>query len=602
MSRVYIGLATTPHDPAIAIVDEQGKVLFAEGAERYLQNKRAWGSPPDDLIRMESLLREYCAKSREVVVCTSWTDAYSKRARFLFFSGLTRALIRRAFEKGDAMTNYFESRTIAGFMNPYPATNIELQNYRVAGDRPLVRRGYDHHLTHAAAACFSSGFEDAACAIVDGMGEGVATAFFKYKQGRLERLKGYPRSMASLGWFYEQLCAWCRFQSLKGEEWKVMGLAPYGKLDENIRALFLQLIKVEKGVLRLGKNVPQVKQRIEALVRDVNSSPLESANMAYTGQHVFGELLGNLLSQQRLGFSRNLVLGGGCALNSAWNGMLAERTPFKNSFVFCAPADDGNAVGAALLGCYEDNPSLRPPLEMQNPYLGTGVDASALKKLSKYSGVPSLEIGDAQQLCDHVANVLCQGKIVGWMQGRAEFGPRALGNRSILADPRSPTVKNRLNDHVKFREEFRPFAPSILHEYGPEYFENYCETPYMERALRFRKGVRGKVPGVVHVDGTGRLQTVRREWNPRYYDLIWAFLQKTGVPIILNTSFNVMGKPIVHTVEDAFATFATSGLDLLVVENRLFAKDPRLLEHLGSRSPAEEEMATDQRVRFLESR
>lgn len=170
------------------------------------------------------------------------------------------------------------------------------------------------------------------------------------------------------------------------------------------------------------------------------------------------------------------------------------------------------------------------------------------------------------------AEALASGAIVGWVQGRAEFGPRALGNRSILADPRDPAMKDRINALVKFREEYRPFAPAILDRYGDEYFEDYQESPYMERALRFRKEVADRVPAVVHADGTGRVQTVKREWNERFYELIAAFYGLTGIPLVLNTSFNIMGKPIIHSVEDALGLFYTTGMDVLVIEDYLLEK------------------------------
>jgi carbamoyltransferase len=170
------------------------------------------------------------------------------------------------------------------------------------------------------------------------------------------------------------------------------------------------------------------------------------------------------------------------------------------------------------------------------------------------------------------ARLLAEGKLIGWVQGRAEFGPRALGNRSILADPRPADMKDRINALVKFREEFRPFAPSILHEHGDEYFEHYQESPYMQMTFTFRPEVREKVPAVVHVDNTGRVQSVRREWNERYYQLISEFYRLTGIPLILNTSFNVMGKPIMHTVEDALGIFLTTGLDALVIDDYLIEK------------------------------
>jgi carbamoyltransferase len=170
------------------------------------------------------------------------------------------------------------------------------------------------------------------------------------------------------------------------------------------------------------------------------------------------------------------------------------------------------------------------------------------------------------------ARLLAEGKLVGWVQGSAEFGPRALGNRSILADPRPPDMKDKINSLVKFREEFRPFAPSILDEFGEEYFENYQVSPYMERTLKFKESAKKKVPAIVHVNATGRLQSVRREWNPRYYDLIKSFFELTGVPMLLNTSFNIMGKPIIHSVEDAIGLFYTTGLDALILEDYLIEK------------------------------
>jgi carbamoyltransferase len=195
----------------------------------------------------------------------------------------------------------------------------------------------------------------------------------------------------------------------------------------------------------------------------------------------------------------------------------------------------------------------------------------ALVNLRKFSRIPRLEVvGDA--IAKRAAELLAQGKIVGWVQGRAEFGPRALGNRSILADPRHADIKDKINALIKFREEFRPFAPSILHEHGEEYFFHYQESPYMERTLIFREEIRDKVPAVVHVDGTGRLQTVREEWNPRYYRLIKEFFELTGIPIILNTSYNIMGKPIIHSVEDAISVFYTTGLDALAIEDVLIEK------------------------------
>jgi carbamoyltransferase len=208
------------------------------------------------------------------------------------------------------------------------------------------------------------------------------------------------------------------------------------------------------------------------------------------------------------------------------------------------------------------------------PYLGSRLSPESLSMLERFGSGPVVRRSD-KGVCREAAQMLARGKIIGWAQGRAELGPRALGNRSILADPRRPEVKDELNERVKFREEFRPFAPSILHELGPQYFENYAESPYMERTLRYRREVMDQVPGVVHVDGTGRLQSVKQEWNSRYYELIREFYELTGVPVVLNTSFNVMGKPIIHSVQDAVSVFMLSGLDAMFLEDMVVEKRPQ---------------------------
>jgi carbamoyltransferase len=194
-----------------------------------------------------------------------------------------------------------------------------------------------------------------------------------------------------------------------------------------------------------------------------------------------------------------------------------------------------------------------------------------LRQLVAFGGIGKLtHCGDDAPR--HAASLLADNRVIGWVQGRAEFGPRALGNRSILANPGSPEIKDRINSTVKFREEFRPFAPAILHEFGSDYFHDYHASPYMERTLRFRDKAASQVPGVVHADGTGRVQTVQQQWNPRFHALVSEFHRLTDIPLVLNTSFNVMGKPIAHSVEDALAVFFTSGLDALFIEDVLIEK------------------------------
>jgi carbamoyltransferase len=567
MKRNYIGLGTSPHDPSIAIVDSRGEVVFAEGSERYLQNKRAWGSPPDDFIRIGKIIKEYCDPDADIVLASTWQSRFFKQVRFAAYGPL-RVLMRRRL--GQETFSLF--RTLAAYVNVNHGANTECQVARMSSHRRVVRREYEHHLTHSAAAAFSSPFDNAISVVVDGLGERTSTSVFHFDKGK-HRLLSDKRSFGSLGDFYSTVCELCGFDPIKGEEWKVMGLAPYGKLDTRYHALLRDLVTVDDLALSVGKNAMRARAALAKLARRDKDPVHEYADLAYTGQVVFSEVLSELLGNaHRRGLSDNLLLSGGCALNSAFVGSIVERTPFKRSYVFCAPADDGNAVGAALLAYHDDHPGSRWTPRVQSPYLGSKADPERVDFLTQFGNLKPLALGGDDALFEFVARSISEGRIVGWFQGRAEFGPRALGNRSILADPRRAGIKDVINARVKFREEYRPFAPSILAEFGDEYFENYCDTPYMERALRFRPAVRSKVPGVVHVDGTGRLQTVRREWNERYHRLISAFHKLTGVPILLNTSFNVMNKPIVHSVEDAVAVFFTSGLDLLVIEDRIFDK------------------------------
>lgn len=354
-----------------------------------------------------------------------------------------------------------------------------------------------------------------------------------------------------------------------------MGLAAYGTFDEQLYELLKPLVAVSGLQLRQGCSDAEARSRLRELrsmVREPGSSPLQAADLAHTGQALFEELATLLIRNlSDLELSGNLALAGGCALNSAFNGQVLERTGFDALHVPSAPGDDGNALGAALLAYHRDNPGVAPRARVMSPFLGSTMDSEALSRLARHgaagkvSSLGNLGLG-------RVADWLAEGKIVGWVQGRAEYGPRALGNRSILADPRDAGNVDRLNREVKFREAFRPFAPAILDEAGPTYFANYQTTPYMERALRFRPEVANQVPAVVHEDGTGRLQSVRRDWNAKFYDLIQAFSERSGVPILLNTSFNVMGKPIIHSVEDAVGVFATTGMDALVIEDVVLEK------------------------------
>lgn len=582
--RNYIGLAVTLHDPALAIVNSAGEVVFAEATERYLQDKRAYNAVPDNMIRTPQLIKEYCEPGAELVVGISWSKRFLSQTKMV----ADTANVLNTFKIDPLFTNQeatwpwitIKGTYTAMLSNMQQAAN-NLTDYH-AIKNPVTVKYYDHHLTHAATACYTSPFTEGACAVVDGIGETRSCDFFSYRQGKIRSIlppwtgtsMGSPGlSSGSLGYFYGTLCGLCGFDPIKGEEWKVMGLAPYGQYDPKLYALIKPIIHADglKVVYDFRRH-PQWLAKMRGMMRKPGSSPLEAADLAYNGQLVFEETLIELLNNfYSMGLSQNLLLGGGCALNSTCNGILTERTGFKRLFVPSAPGDDGNAIGAALLAYHEDHPDPKACTQTLTPYLGSRFSSEVLNNFITFSRHEKIRHlpGEIHQ---HAARLLAEGKIIGWLQGRAEFGPRALGNRSILADPRRADMKELINARVKFREEFRPFAPVILHEFGPEYFENYQETPYMERTLRFKPEVRDKVPAVVHANETGRLQTVKKEWSEKFYKLVKEFYDLTGIPIILNTSYNVMGKPIVHSVEDALSVFYTTGLDALVIEDYLIEK------------------------------
>ncbi len=579
MSTYYIGLSITYHDPALAIIDAQGNVLFAEATERYLQNKRALNSVSDPLLQVHPLLQQYCPAPTKFIIAINWRKQRPVYENMVAALGCLTApgLLKTGIKKlRSPLQNYQLHHMIASQRNSITSAGLNLvriikQHYP---DCTLAFADFDHHLTHAATACYSSPFDEAACAVIDSFGEKGSMAFYHFKNQQLQclyELKG----TGSIGFYYMKITELCGFDWLKGEEWKVMGLAPYGKLNQPLYQHLKATLSVQGFACQhRGKDLFTHIATLDQFKRQAHDPIEQAADLAYTGQYFFAELMTQLLQhlQQQTG-CKNLTLGGGCALNSAYNGQIKSRTNFAQVFIPSAPADDGTALGTAWLALRHDQPrlnlsSLDRPL---SPYLGSSISDSAISRLIQYNR--SLDIRHLpENICAITAELLAKGQLVGWIQGRAEFGPRSLGNRSILADPRKAANKDAINQSIKFRESFRPFAPSVLHEHADDFFANYHESPYMDKTLTLRDSHQQQVAAVCHVDGTGRLQTVKQHWNPRFYSLISHFYQQTQIPMLLNTSFNVMGKPLVHTLEDALAVFLTTGLDALVINDYLICK------------------------------
>jgi len=461
----------------------------------------------------------------------------------------------------------------------------------------------EHHLSHAASAYLCSPFDEAAILTVDGVGEWV-TAAYGVGRGTDVQLTHQIEFPHSIGLLYSAFTAFLGFEVNEGE-YKVMGMAPYGQpryvdkvwkvvrqnqdgsfsldmsyfsfhhsTDRTFSQRFVELFGEPR---RPGLNFftaltgfpkyfgPQPSD-YEQLCR-LNQ---EYADIAASIQAVTEELLVGMANHlhKQTGMKR-LCIAGGVGLNSVANSRILSATPFEELYIQPAAGDGGGALGAAL---WAYNTLLGKPRAfcMDHAYWGQEYSAGEISKFLNDSNIPYSRIDDEDALLDQTVNRLMQGKVVGWFQGRFEWGPRALGSRSILADARNPEMKDIVNSKIKFREPYRPFAPSVLAHCAERYFDlprAACHYParYMLYVVPVKENHQAELPAVTHVDGTARLQTVFRDGNPRYYDLIERFGRATGTPVLLNTSFNLRGEPIVNTPANAFSTFSNSEMDCLVL-------------------------------------
>ncbi|HEV3375042.1 MAG TPA: carbamoyltransferase C-terminal domain-containing protein [Candidatus Acidoferrum sp.] len=433
-------------------------------------------------------------------------------------------------------------------------------------------RFVDHHLAHALSAYAYSGFSEAAVVVMDGRGALEATSIWHGRKGRLEHVLTIPFP-DSVGFFYSEFTAYLGFQR-NTDEWKVMGLAPYGHRGVDLRP-FIDFETTPYRVYPKRLFANGVAQFSEIAVRLGPPRTAESEieerhkNIAYAVQDACEKAMMNVV---RLAIEktrcRNVCLAGGVALNSKGNGKILASGPVEEIFVQPAASDDGAALGAALAP-YLDNDGRLPKMNMRHAYLGPSFGDDAIEATLKTYKLRSTRLGDPAKTA---ADLLSQGKILGWFQGRMEFGPRALGSRSILADPRDPEMNIKVNNAVKFREWWRPFAPSLKKEVASDFLESATDSPFMILTAQVRPEKRQVIPSVTHVDGSARPQTVEKEINPLYWRLIDEFGKRTSVPVVMNTSFNLRGEAIVHTPTDALRTFFSSGLDALVIGSFLVEK------------------------------
>ncbi|MFC2001449.1 carbamoyltransferase [Chloroflexota bacterium] len=469
----------------------------------------------------------------------------------------------------------------------------------------------EHHLSHAASAFYLSPFEEAAILTIDGVGEWATASMGIGKGTDINLLKeiNFPHS---LGLLYSAFTAFLGFQVNEGE-YKVMGMAPYGK-PRYIDKIYDNLIKVaddgsfsinmdyfsyhysdektfnSKFEDLLGKPRPPEMHfftsntRFPSYFGKKPSDYLELcrvnehyADIAASIQRVTEEIILKLVNSlyKETGMKK-LCLAGGVALNSSANGRILRETPFEELFIQPAAGDGGGALGAAL-HAYHGLLGKPRTFIMEHAFWGKEYSGGEIKEFLDSHNIPYQHFSDDEKLLDRVVDDIVHGKVVGWFQGRFEWGPRALGNRSILADPRSEEMKDLVNIKIKFREPFRPFAPVILEENTNDIFQDgnkaaqQYPSRYMLLVMPLKQDKAESINAVNHM-GTGRLQTIREEWNPRYYHLVKRFGEATGVPVLLNTSFNLRGEPIVTSPANAFNTFSKSGIDVLVLENFMIRK------------------------------
>jgi carbamoyltransferase len=554
-----LGISCYYHDAAAALIKE-GEIIAAAEEERFTRIKHDFNFP-DNAIRF--CLEEAGIKGQDLDYVVFYEKPFQKFERILMttFQGFPRSW--KVFR--EAMIIWLGDKL---WVKSLLKDKIGIEEKKILFS--------DHHLSHASSCFYPSPFEEAAILTVDGVGEWT-TASMAIGKGTEVKIIKELKFPHSLGMLYSAFTAFLGFKVNNGE-YKVMGMAPYGLpkykdeiFNERFEKIFGKPRSKEMNFFTSGTRYPsyfgEKPDDYEQLCR-INE---HYANIAASIQKVTEEILLKMSMSlyKETGFTK-LCIAGGVGLNSVANGRILSETPFDSLFIQPAAGDSGGALGAALR-VYHGLMGKPRKFTLENVYLGKDYSEAEVKNFLEENNISYEYMSYDDKLIERVVNDLVQGKVVGWYQGRFEWGPRALGNRSILADPRSEEMKDLVNIKIKFREPFRPFAPVILEQNVGDFFAADNVIPqyparYMLLVLPLKSGKADSVSAVNHM-GTGRLQTIREEWNPRYYSIVKQFGESTGVPVLLNTSFNLRGEPIVNSPANAYNTFSKSGIDVLVLEN-----------------------------------
>jgi len=601
--KKILGISAFYHDSAAAIIEGE-EILAAAQEERFTRKKHS-ADFPENAIRF--CLEETGFSLDELDAVVFYDKPLLKFERLLetYYAYAPKGF--RQFMT--AMPVWLDEKML--IKKKIYESLKEIEPYKKKEMKLLFP---EHHISHAASAFYPSPFEEAAILTIDGVGEWATSTICKGDGTNIELLKEM-RFPHSVGLLYSACTYYLGFRVNSGE-YKLMGLAPYGNPESEQTLSFIKKIKEQlitindDGSIWLNQDyfdyatgLKMINEKkweelfgFEVVKPDGDVDQIHS-NFAFAIQQVTEEIVLKMAAEaKRLTGSDYLCMAGGVALNCVANGKLIKENLFKDIFIQPAAGDAGGALGAAQVvnHIYFDQPRKVTPGEdkMQGSYLGPAYsDKEAIRSFRMHKADYE-RVDDFDVLCNRVANLLADGQVIGWFQGKMEFGPRALGNRSILGDARNSEMQKKLNLKIKYREGFRPFAPSVLAEYSKEYFDMEPDSPYMlliaevneKRRKELPKNYfgmnmwerlyyeRSDVQSITHLDFSARVQTVHKETNPRYHQLIDTFRQQTGYALLVNTSFNVRGEPIVCTPEDAYKCFMRTEMDYLVVNNFLLTK------------------------------
>jgi len=570
---VYVlGISCYYHDSGAALVRD-GALIAAAEEERFTRRKHDNGFPARAI---EYCLGEAGIGAAEVDYIGFYEKPLVKFNRLLESILACWPLSYRAWLK--ALPLWLTQRLHIG---------REIQE-RLGVDQEIMY--CQHHLAHAASAFLVSPFEEAAILTADGVGEWTTTSW-GVGRGTAIELKKELRFPHSVGLLFSAITAYLGFR-VNDAEWKVMGLAPYGKPTYLER--FREIVDVkDDGSIRLNlryfahthSTTRTINNRWTELFGQPQRHPEAELtefyrDIAHSGQKIVEEIMVKMAGHvQRETGLKKLCIAGGVGLNCVANWRILREAGFEEIFIQPAAGDSGGALGTAF-HIYHSVLGQPRTFRMEHACWGPAFDDKEIRAVLDDAGAAYEAVEDEGELLRRTARLIADGKVVGWFQGRMEFGPRALGSRSLLADPRRLSMKDVINSKVKFREAFRPFAPAVLKERAPEYFEvpPGMDLPYMLLVPKVREDKRSVIPAVTHQDGTGRVQTVTELHNPRFYRLIREFGRLTGVPVVINTSFNVRGEPIVCTPRDAYNTFVNTGIDALVIGNHVVTEKPEAVD------------------------